>query len=67
MSGLHAARVAAKIRRELGVEVEMIHGHYGEYKVLVDDDTVVDGGARVILGVVPREKNVLDAVRARLK
>lgn len=64
---MHAARVAAKIRRDLGTEVDMVHGHYGEYKVLVDGKTVVDGGARVILGVVPSGKKVVEAVRARLR
>jgi len=58
--------VAARLRRELGIEVEMIRGHYGEYKVLVDGDTVVDGGPLVILGVMPSGKKIVDQVRARL-
>ena len=45
----------------------MIHGRYGEYKVLVDGETVIDGGALVTLGVVPASKKVVDAVRARLR
>lgn len=45
----------------------MVHGRYGEYKVLVDGETVIDGGARVILGVVPSGKKVVEAVRARLR
>lgn len=64
---MHAARVAAKIRRDLGTEVDMVHGRYGEYKVLVDGETVIDGGARVILGVVPSGKKVVEAVRTRLR
>ena len=44
MSGLHAARVAAQLRRELQTDVEMVSGHYGEFKVLVDGDTVIEGG-----------------------
>ena len=66
MSGLHAARVAARIRRELGIEVEMIRGHYGEYKVLVDDQLVVDGGPLVILGVMPSARKIVGEVRERL-
>ena len=58
--------MAAKLRRELGIEVEMIHGRYAEYKVLVDGKTVVDGGALTALGVVPTDRKVVDAVRARL-
>ena len=66
MSGLHAARVAARIRRELGIEVDMIRGHYGEYKVLVDDEMVVDGGPLVILGVMPSARKIVGEVRERL-
>lgn len=66
MSGLHAVRVAARLRRELGTEVEMVRGRYGEFKVLVDGETVVDGGALAALGVLPSGRKVLDAVRAKL-
>ena len=66
MSGLHAVRVAARLRRELHAEVEMVRGRYGEFKVLIDGDTVVDGGALAALGVLPSGRKVLDAVRARL-
>jgi hypothetical protein len=58
--------VAARLRRELGVEVEMVKGHYGEFKVLVDGETVIDGGALAALGVLPTGKKVVEAVRARL-
>ena len=44
MSGLYAVRAAAKLRRDLAIDVEMVHGRYGEYKVLVDGRTVIDGG-----------------------
>ena len=44
----------------------MVRGHYGEYKVLVDGNTVVDGGALVILGVMPSAKKIVDEVRGRL-
>jgi len=66
VSGLHAVRVAARLRRELGVDVQMVKGRYGEFKVLVDDKTVVDGGALAALGVLPSGRKVLDAVRTRL-
>jgi len=58
--------VAARIRRELGIEVDMIRGHYGEYKVLVDDEMVVDGGPLVILGVMPSARKIVGEVRERL-
>jgi len=44
----------------------MVHGRYGEYKVLVDGETVVDGGALAALGIVPSGHKVLSAVRDRL-
>lgn len=44
----------------------MIHGRYGEFKVLVDGDTVIDGGALAALGMLPSRRKVLDAVRKRL-
>jgi hypothetical protein len=58
--------VAARLRRELRTDVEMIRGHYGEFKVLVDGDTVVDGGALAALGVLPTGRKIVAAVRERL-
>ena len=66
MSGLHAVRVAARLRRELGSDVEMVKGRYGEFKVLVDGETVVDAGALAALGVLPSGRRVVDAVKAKL-
>jgi len=54
------------LRRELGVDVEMIRGNYGEFKVLVDGETVIDGGALAALGVLPSGRKVVAAVRVRL-
>ena len=58
--------MAARLRRELSTDVEMVHGRYGEFKVLVDDKVVVDGGKKVILGIMPSAEAVLEAVRASL-
>ena len=41
----------------------MKHGRYGEFKVLVDGEVVVDGGALAALGVLPSRKTVVEAVR----
>lgn len=46
--------------------MDAIRGQYGEYKVLVDGDVVVDGGAMVIVGVMPSARNTVAKVRARL-
>lgn len=58
--------MAARIRRELHTEVEMEKGKYGEFKVLVDGNTVIDGGAWAALGVLPSGQRVLDAVQAKV-
>jgi hypothetical protein len=58
--------VAARLRRELGIDVEKVHGRYGEFKVLVDNDVVVDGGSLAMLGVLPSSREVVAAVKARL-
>ena len=63
---MYAVRVAARLRRELETDVEMVHGRYGEFKVLVDGATVIDGGALAALGVLPSSRKIVEAVRARL-
>ena len=58
--------MAARLRRELGTDVEMVHGSYGEFKVLVDGETVVEGGALGALGVLPSVAKVVKTVKGRL-
>ena len=58
--------MAAGIRHELGTDVDMLHGRYGEFKVLVDGKTVIDGGAKAIFGVVPSVSQIIAAVREHL-
>jgi hypothetical protein len=48
------------------VDVEMARGRYGEFKVLVDGETVIDPGALAVLGVLPSGQKVVAAVRSRL-
>jgi len=67
VTALHAARVAARIREQLGAEVEKVHGRYGEFEVRVDGEPVVKGGPAAFLGVLPSEREVLEAVRAKLR
>ena len=67
MTGLYAARVAARVRRELQADVEMVPARYGEFKVLVDGNIVIDGGSAAFLGGLPSGKKILAAVRARLE
>ena len=58
--------MAARLRRELETDVEMVRGGIGEFKVLVDSDTVIEGGVFAAIGVLPSGRKVVDAVRARL-
>ena len=58
--------MAARLRRELNAQVELVGGPYGQFKVLVDGETVVDGGAWAALGILPSGRKVIDAVRAGL-
>jgi len=58
--------VAAKLRRELQIEVDTEHGRYGEYKVFVDGEVVVDGGSLAVLGILPSGRKSVSAVRDRL-
>jgi hypothetical protein len=58
--------VAARLRRELQTDVDMVHGRYGEFKVLVDGESVVDAGPLAALGMLPSGRKVVAAVRDRL-
>ena len=64
MTGIQAARVAADLREQLGENVQLENGHYGEFAVLVDGETVVAGGPLAFLGVLPSVSEVRDAVSA---
>jgi hypothetical protein len=58
--------VAARLRRELGIEAEMRKGPYGRFEVLVDGETVVDGGKLALLGVLPSARDIVATLRTRL-
>jgi len=58
--------VAARIRRELGVEVETVHGRYGEFQVQLDGKTLVDGGPLGMMGILPSGRKIVATVRAHL-
>ena len=58
--------MAARVRRELKVDVAVVGGPYGEFQVLVDGAAVLEAGPLAALGVLPSTRVVLDAVRAAL-
>jgi hypothetical protein len=59
--------VAARIRRELHVAVELVRGRYGEFKVLMGGDVVVDGGSAAFLGVLPSGAKIVEIIKQWLK
>ena len=59
--------MAARIRKELGVEVDEVPGAYGEFTVLVDGQVIRRGNAlATAFAFVPPAGEVVAAVRARL-
>jgi hypothetical protein len=58
--------VAARLRRDLGIDVELVHGRYGEFKVLIDNKAVIDGGALAFLGVLPSTREIITTIREAL-
>jgi hypothetical protein len=58
--------VAARLRRELQADVDLVKGKYGEFKVLIDNETVIDPGALAILGILPSGARVVETVKAHL-
>ena len=57
-----AARIADAIRRELGVDVDLRRGNFGEFSVWVDDRRIV---AKTLF-LFPTERKILCAVRTAL-
>lgn len=45
----------------------MVRGSYGEFKVAVDGNIVIDAGAAAFLGVMPSRAKVVAAVKERLR
>jgi hypothetical protein len=66
VSGIQAARAAAYLRKELGIEAALVEGHYGELSVEVDGEEVINGGALAFLGVLPSLRRIRDAVAAKV-
>ncbi len=45
----------------------MVRASYGKFKVVVNGETVIDGGKAAFLGIVPSAGAVLSAVRDNLE
>ena len=59
--------MAASLRRDLNLEVEMVEGHYGEFTVLVDGEKLIGGGPLGFVGVLPSVRKVRGLVERRLR
>ena len=44
-----------------------VHCHHERFKLLVDDNRIIDGGAAAVLGVLPSGRKIVAAARDRLK
>ena len=58
--------MAARIRKQLGVEVAQVAGSYGEFTVLVGDRVLMTGGPLGWLGVLPTARDVVASVKAAI-
>ena len=59
--------MAASLRRDLHLEVEMVEGHYAEFTVLVDGQKIIGGGPLGFIGVLPSVRKVRELVERRLR
>ena len=58
--------MAAALRQDPSLTVELEAGHYGEFTVLVDGKEVLSAGAIAILGILPSVRVVQETIeRAR--
>jgi hypothetical protein len=58
--------VARTGTRWVHIFIRMVRARYGEFRMLVDGETVVDGGALAFVGVPPLSRQVVSEIRARL-
>lgn len=54
--------MAAALRQDPSLTVELESGHYGEFTILVEGREVLSAGAIAILGVLPSIRAVKEAV-----
>ena len=59
--------MAASLRRDLHLEVELVEGYYGEFTVLVDGEKIIDGGKLGFVGILPSVRTVRTLVEQRLR
>ena len=66
VTAFYAPRVRAKIREELSIDANMVQGRYGEFQVFVDGKVVIDGGRKVLFGLMPSGEDIIEAIRQQM-
>jgi hypothetical protein len=59
--------VAATLRRELEVDVDLEEGRYAEFAVFVDGDELIRGGPLTFLGVIPSARKIQELIEQRMR
>ena len=59
--------MAASLKRDLHVDVDLVEGRYGEFTVLVDGEEIVRGGPLGFVGVLPSVQEVRARIEQRLR
>jgi hypothetical protein len=59
--------VAATLRRELEVDVDLEEGRYAEFAVFVDGDELIRGGPLTFLGVIPSARKIRELIEQRMR
>jgi hypothetical protein len=57
--------VAASLRKDPSITVELVSGHYGEFTVLVDGKEALAAGPLAMLGVLPSVRQVREVIESR--
>lgn len=59
--------MAASLKRNPQLEVELTEGRYGEFTVLVEGEKLIGGGPLGFLGVLPSVRKVRELVEEKLR
>ena len=59
--------MAATLRRELEVEVELVEGRYAEFAVFVDGEELIRGGPLTFMGVIPSARTIRERIEQRMR
>lgn len=59
--------MAATLRRELEVDVDLEEGRYAEFAVFVDGDELIRGGPLTFLGVIPSARKIRELIEQRMR